>query len=84
LNGICSLLAGCGTVFQLKPPAAPLAGWSEVTLHEFSANSDGYQPTAPLIFAENGLLYSTTYAGGGNCTFPLPCGIVFSVTPSAH
>jgi len=33
---------GCGTVFQLTPPAAPDATWTETVLYSFSGdNGDG-------------------------------------------
>jgi len=69
-----------GTVFKLKPPASQNGAWTEVTLHEFGNGSDGYEPGGALIFGGRSLL-GTTSAGGGNCSFPFSCGIVFEVIP---
>jgi len=69
-----------GTIFKLKPPASQNGAWTEVTLHEFGNGSDGYEPGGALIFGGRSLL-GTTSAGGGNCSFPFSCGIVFEVIP---
>jgi uncharacterized repeat protein (TIGR03803 family) len=73
---------GCGTVFELM-----LGGngeWTEKILHRFSLNGkDGIQPSAGLIFGDDGNLYGTTFRGGhdvsecGNSG----CGAVFEVVP---
>jgi uncharacterized repeat protein (TIGR03803 family) len=57
--------AGCGTVFQLTPPAAPGGTWTESVLHAFGAlSTDGQIPNG-LTF-QNGVLYGTTGNGGTN------------------
>lgn len=53
---------GCGTVFKLSPKAN--AEWNETQLWSFDV-SDGFNPTAALIFDGDGNLYSTTQEGGG-------------------
>ncbi len=55
---------GCGTVFQLKPPADPGGPWVETVLYRFAGGSDGYWPTAALASDNEGNLYSTTSGGG--------------------
>lgn len=55
---------GCGTVFELTPPAQSGAPWSEIVLYRFQGGSDGYSPNSPLIADQHANLYSTT-AGGG-------------------
>jgi uncharacterized repeat protein (TIGR03803 family) len=63
--GSCgSLLPGCGTVFELSPPAAPGGAWTETLLYSFSGGSDGGEPAAPVVFDEGGNLYGTTFCGG--------------------
>jgi uncharacterized repeat protein (TIGR03803 family) len=68
---------GCGTVFELTPQAG--GGWTESILHNFEAGStDGYLPSAGLIFDATGNLYGTTIGGGG-----IRGGTVFKLTPAA-
>jgi uncharacterized repeat protein (TIGR03803 family) len=57
---------GCGTVFQLSPPAQSGGPWVETVLYRFTGGSDGYWPTAALVADNSGNLYSTTSAGGVN------------------
>jgi uncharacterized repeat protein (TIGR03803 family) len=70
---------GCGTVFAVTPSG------SETVLHRFEGGKDGAFPSAGLINV-GGILYGTTYAGGGgNCpasrSFPGGCGTIFSIAP---
>jgi hypothetical protein len=63
---------GCGTVFQLKPPAKKGGAWKETILHSFSG-ADGSSPgLSPLVFDQAGNLFGTA----GN--------IVFQLTPPAR
>jgi hypothetical protein len=81
-SGVCAMIDGCGTLFQLTPPPALQGGiWTEITLREFEAGLDGLQPLSTPIFGEGGRLFGTTAGGGGTCAFPIPCGIVFSRAP---
>jgi uncharacterized repeat protein (TIGR03803 family) len=72
---------GCGTVYNVKPPAAScktaLCLWNESILYRF-AGSDGAGPNAPLIFDSAGELYGSTYLGGAHNG-----GTVFRLTPSS-
>jgi len=73
-NSFCSP-GTCGTVFKMTPNGML------TTLHSFDY-TDGANPIAPLIQANDGNLYGTT-GGGGNCTnFAGGCGTVFKITPS--
>jgi hypothetical protein len=55
---------GCGTVFQLKPPAEPGGQWTE-TLYSFQGGSDGLWPSGSLLIDEKaGAIYGTTPFGG--------------------
>jgi uncharacterized repeat protein (TIGR03803 family) len=68
----CSQYGGCGTVFSVT------ATGIEKVLYSFSGCSDGAQPEASLINV-NGVLYSTTFAGGNSC-YMSGRGTVFSIT----
>jgi uncharacterized repeat protein (TIGR03803 family) len=57
---------GCGTVFELSPPAQPGDPWVETVLYRFAGGSDGYAPTSGLVADKNGNLYGTTAAGGSH------------------
>ena len=65
--GHCNF-GGCGTVFELSPPAAPGGTWTETILYDFCAGgspcSDGAIPLSALAVDASGNLYGTTSAGG--------------------
>jgi len=63
--------AGCGTVFELKPPTRREKDWTERQLHLFKAGSDGARPYAGVIFDAKGNIYGTTV------------GTVFRLAPSS-
>jgi uncharacterized repeat protein (TIGR03803 family) len=77
-KGSCS--GGCGTIFSVTTKG------KEKVLYNFAGGSDGSNPAAGL-FAVNGVLYGTTFNGGGtSCTSSSGsgkgCGTVFSVSTS--
>jgi uncharacterized repeat protein (TIGR03803 family) len=74
---------GCGTVFELSPPAAGGNVWTETVLYRFRGGGDGVAPFAGLIADRHGVLYGTTMSGGPGCSFNSPsgCGTVFKVVP---
>jgi hypothetical protein len=63
---------GCGTVFQLKPPAKKGGAWKETVLHNFNSDDGSSPPPSPLIFDRAGNLYGVA---GNN---------VFRLAPPAH
>jgi len=68
---------GEGTAYELTPMAG--GRWKEKVLHSFAANgTDGYNPTASLIFDGVGNLYGTTFYGGANSS-----GTVFELKRAA-
>jgi len=73
---------GCGTVFQLTPPAGSGGTWTETVLYSFTDGTDGGYPSAGVVLGANGVLYGTTTFGGtGSCEES--CGTVFQLTPPA-
>lgn len=62
LNSNTCLGYGCGTVFKLAPGAN--GSWTEQVMHRFHGWTDGFYPTAGLIFDTAGNLYGTTWYGG--------------------
>jgi uncharacterized repeat protein (TIGR03803 family) len=76
---------GCGTVFELLPPAKSGGPWTETLLHSFCPDgvpcSDGTTPEAGLVRDAQGNLYGTTEGGGddyANC-IDYGCGTVFKL-----
>lgn len=67
---------GGGIVFKVAPKTG--GGWTTKTLHAFSGTgTDGFDPTASLIFDAKGNLYGTTYSGGA-----YGAGTVFELSPT--
>ncbi len=79
VNGIA---LGCGTVFELSPPAAGKTQWQFSTLYTFTGGADGSFPNYGLTRDASGALYGYAY-GGGTCVPSLACGTVFKLTPPA-
>ena len=82
-SGACDSGFGCGTVFQLTPPATAGGSWTESVLYSFTAiNGDGSYPAASLVIGKDGVLYGTTeYGGSGAACGASGCGTVFKLTP---
>jgi uncharacterized repeat protein (TIGR03803 family) len=55
--------AGCGSVFQLTPPATSGGAWTETIIHFFHF-AGGIYPTGTPIFDSFGYLYGTARQGG--------------------
>lgn len=67
---------GCGAVFKLD------ASGKETTLHHFTGEADGGNPSTALVRDSVGNLYGATYTGAGTGCGGLGCGVVFKITPS--
>jgi uncharacterized repeat protein (TIGR03803 family) len=65
----------CGTAFELSP--AKDGGWTEKVIHNFGNGTDGYGPSAGMVFDSVGNLYGTTYQGGA-----YGYGTVFELSPT--
>jgi uncharacterized repeat protein (TIGR03803 family) len=78
-----TIVPGCGTVFELSPPTAPGAAWTETVLYSFTGGSDGGEPTSPVVFDKEGNLYGTTFSGGLDLSLPsFGFGTVFELSPT--
>jgi hypothetical protein len=68
---------GCGTVFQLTPPAVAGGPWTETILHSFTGqNGDGSIP-GPLTLSPKGVLFGPARSGGGTDG----AGTIFALVP---
>ena len=81
---------GCGTIFELSPPAQPGGTWTEQVLYTFQGGFDGQYP-GEMVFGPNGSLFGTTSSGGtpgvqchSNRRLLFGCGTVFELTPPAQ
>lgn len=80
MDGLCSYLAGCGTVFELRKTGKT---YQEVVLYTFTGGADGANPAAALLREADGTLYGTTESGGNpGCLFRTGCGVVFKISAS--
>ncbi len=88
-TGPCTLLGGpvgCGTVYEVSPPARSGDLWTEKVLYSFQGGNDGYVATGNLVFDEAGNLFGATLFGGGQGTtcdslYGGNCGTVFELSP---
>jgi hypothetical protein len=68
---------GCGSVFNLAPPAKKGGSWTETLVHSFHRDaSDGGYPQAGLVIDKTGRMCGTTLNGG-----PGGYGTAFCLTP---
>jgi len=80
-NALCGY--GCGTVFQLTPPAAPAGAWTETVLYRFQGPPDAYNPVSGAVVGPDGSLFGTTEEGGSQTPPPSGNGAVYQLTPPA-
>ena len=83
-GGGCQTITGCGTVFELSPPAGGKGAWRLKTLHAFAGGDDGAIPLAGVTLGAGGALYGTTTRQGDTnveCGSAIGCGTVFKLTP---
>ncbi len=75
------VFSGCGTVYNLRPPARPCTSircpWTETVLYSFPNNLSGSFPEAGVTFDTAGNIYSTNFQGSTGYS-----GNVFELTPS--
>jgi len=82
---LLGILVGCGTVYELSPPAQKGGAWTETVLYSFPTAKQGYFPSGDLVFDSTGNLYGATIFGGGHGTtcngFYQYCGAIFELSP---
>jgi uncharacterized repeat protein (TIGR03803 family) len=78
---------GCGTVFQLTPPATSGGAWSETLLASFAMDNNGYGPSDTVLPHGAATLYGTTLQAANDTVHPggsTPVGgLVFQLTKPA-
>jgi uncharacterized repeat protein (TIGR03803 family) len=75
---VAGVVSGLAVLFLFAQPAG--AQPPEV-VHTFSSGSDGAQPQAAVIQADDQNMYGTTRLGGGGQACPSGCGTVFKMAP---
>jgi hypothetical protein len=70
---------GCGTIFELSPPAAGHGTWTETVLYRFQGGSDGSYPNNGLVRDPAGNLYGIAT---GNSTICI-CDVIFELSPQS-
>ncbi len=72
---------GCGTVFEVSPPAGHKKTWTLTALTSFTGTTAEH-PFGALILDSAGNLYGTSLYGGNSACLN-GCGTVFEVSPPA-
>jgi uncharacterized repeat protein (TIGR03803 family) len=62
-GGNSACYQGCGALFELKPTGG---SWEEGILHQFTAGTDGSQPSSTPSLSPTGNLLGTASGGGAN------------------
>lgn len=79
--GRCSILSGCGTVFEITPDGQYNVIYNFCSL----ANcTDGGFPDAGLIQGSDGNFYGTTFYGGNTGCGGYGCGTIFKLTAAGQ
>jgi hypothetical protein len=70
-TGPCFGGAGCGTVYELSPPARVGGQWQFAKLYDFQGGVDGEGPHAPLTLGPRGELFGYSTGGSWGTVFRL-------------
>jgi len=85
-SGTCR--GGCGTVYELTPPAAGEHAWTYKRLHTFTGTNAAHGPFGNPLIVRDGSIYGIAYSGGPTaptgCAPFSGCGEVFKLTPPAR
>ncbi len=87
-GGSTACANGCGTIYQLLPPATPGAAWTQNQLLVFNADDNGYFPVGALAAAGPTKLFGTTANAANDTVHPNGAntpvgGTVFRLTAPA-
>ena len=74
---------GCGTVFELDPPASAGGAWTERVIYSFQGGRDGGSPNA-MVYHEGVLDGSVTFGGNPKNCGGVGCGGVFRLSPPSE
>lgn len=84
-GGSGSCRGGCGTVYELAPPAPGQHAWTYKRLHTFSGATAAHGPFGNPLIVRDGSIYGIAYSGGPTtptgCAPFSGCGEVFKLTP---
>lgn len=85
-NGNCLIDGsdvGCGTVFELTPPAKGQTNWTLATLYSFTGGADGSSPFGGVALDSKGVAYAFS-TGYYTCVSDAGyCGSAIQLTPPA-
>jgi uncharacterized repeat protein (TIGR03803 family) len=70
---------GCGTIFELSPPAQSGGTWTETVLYRFQGGSDGSFPNSGLVLDSAGNLYGIATGNSTICV----CDVIFKLSPQS-
>jgi hypothetical protein len=70
-SGPCFGFSGCGTLYELSPPAQGEQQWQFTKLYDFQDGLDGQGPHAPLTLGPHGELFGYTTGGSFGTVFRL-------------
>jgi uncharacterized repeat protein (TIGR03803 family) len=54
---------GCGTAFELSPPASGTGSWTETVIHDFDCDTNDFGTTGALVMDSAGNLYGAASGG---------------------
>ena len=77
--GSFELIDGCGTIFQLSPPAQSGGAWTETVIYNFQGLGDGEEPVGRLASDASGNIYGVTYFDGAS-----EGGVIYKLSPPAQ
>lgn len=82
-GGSANCQGGCGSIFELSPPAAAGGAWTLAQLYAFTDRLDGASPWASLYRDQSGSLYGTASQGGITNRLTSNNGVAFRLKPPA-
>lgn len=78
----CDPPIGCGTAFELIPPARSGTTWTQQVIHTFAGGDDGAFPSGgPPLIGVKGAILGVTLNGGNTLCGGFGCGTVYQLVP---